>query len=95
MIRITKKQAAEIREAVQVGAGTVSVCWLPKPTGVFQSEVALRTTDQIISKIYKTLDLQVVEYSCKACGEPIDVTIFRGGDWCSDDCRKALVETHV
>jgi len=28
--------------------------------------------------------------ACKNCGNPILVTIFRGGDYCSDDCRKAL-----
>jgi hypothetical protein len=27
---------------------------------------------------------------CKNCGKDILVSIFRGGDWCSDKCRKAL-----
>lgn len=28
---------------------------------------------------------------CLNCGREIRVMIFRGGDWCSDDCRKALL----
>lgn len=28
---------------------------------------------------------------CKNCGREIRVMIFRGGDWCSDYCRKALL----
>lgn len=28
---------------------------------------------------------------CKNCGREIRVMIFRGGDWCSDHCRKALL----
>lgn len=27
---------------------------------------------------------------CKNCGKIIRVSIFRGGDWCSENCRKAL-----
>lgn len=27
---------------------------------------------------------------CLNCGSPIRVSIFKGGDWCSDLCRKAL-----
>lgn len=29
---------------------------------------------------------------CHNCGELIRTMIFRGSDWCSDDCRKALQE---
>jgi hypothetical protein len=28
---------------------------------------------------------------CLNCGREIRIQIFRGGDWCSDDCRKALL----
>lgn len=28
---------------------------------------------------------------CKNCGRPIRISIFKGGDWCSELCRKALV----
>lgn len=28
---------------------------------------------------------------CKNCGDEIRISIFKGGDWCCDDCRKALV----
>jgi hypothetical protein len=28
---------------------------------------------------------------CKNCGREIRVQIFKGGDWCSGDCRKALL----
>lgn len=28
--------------------------------------------------------------SCENCGNEIQVAIFKGGRWCSDDCRKAL-----
>lgn len=27
---------------------------------------------------------------CKNCDNEIGVAIFKGGDWCSDDCRKQL-----
>ena len=27
---------------------------------------------------------------CENCGGPIVITIFKGGRWCSDDCRKEL-----
>lgn len=27
---------------------------------------------------------------CKNCGSKIEISIFKGGDWCCDDCRKAL-----
>jgi hypothetical protein len=37
--------------------------------------------------IRRTLGLLRV---CKACGEPIRIQIFKGEDWCSDDCRKKL-----
>lgn len=30
------------------------------------------------------------EDTCKACGSPIKVAIFKGEDWCSDDCRKVV-----
>lgn len=29
---------------------------------------------------------------CKFCGGYIRVQIFKGEDWCSDNCRKALQE---
>jgi ribosomal protein L37AE/L43A len=29
---------------------------------------------------------------CKNCGNKIEIAIFKGGDWCSDDCRKALAK---
>lgn len=28
---------------------------------------------------------------CKHCRKPIKISIFKGGDWCSEDCRKALL----
>lgn len=28
---------------------------------------------------------------CKNCGNEIRVMIFKGGDWCSDYCRKVLL----
>lgn len=28
---------------------------------------------------------------CKNCGRLIHISIFKGGDWCSENCRKALV----
>lgn len=28
---------------------------------------------------------------CKNCGNKIQVSIFKGGDWCSENCRKALL----
>jgi len=28
---------------------------------------------------------------CKNCGRDIRIMIYRGGDWCSDDCRKVLL----
>jgi hypothetical protein len=31
-----------------------------------------------------------MEERCKACGNLILVTIFKGGDWCSEYCRKVL-----
>lgn len=27
---------------------------------------------------------------CRYCGSEIKVAIFKGGDYCSDNCRKAL-----
>lgn len=27
---------------------------------------------------------------CKNCGGQIMISIFKGGDYCCDDCRKAL-----
>lgn len=29
--------------------------------------------------------------TCKNCSKPILVAIFKGGEWCGDDCRKELV----
>lgn len=29
---------------------------------------------------------------CQNCGDEIRIAIFKGGDWCCDDCRKALQE---
>lgn len=29
--------------------------------------------------------------TCQNCGGPIRIAIFRGGAWCSDDCRKELI----
>ena len=28
--------------------------------------------------------------TCKFCGKPIKVAIFRNENWCSDNCRKDL-----
>jgi len=28
---------------------------------------------------------------CKFCGDEIRISIFKGGDWCCDDHRKALL----
>lgn len=30
--------------------------------------------------------------TCLNCYAPIEVMIFRGHGWCSEDCRKALVQ---
>lgn len=27
---------------------------------------------------------------CRNCGNPILIAIFKGGDWCSETCRKIL-----
>lgn len=29
---------------------------------------------------------------CQSCGNKIEISIFKGGDWCSDICRKRLGE---
>lgn len=33
----------------------------------------------------------MIDNVCKNCGKDIKVMIFRGGDWCSDYCRKVLL----
>lgn len=30
--------------------------------------------------------------TCQNCGQPIRISIFKGTAWCSEDCRKALLE---
>jgi hypothetical protein len=29
---------------------------------------------------------------CKACGNPVRIQIFKGEEWCSDDCRKVILK---
>jgi hypothetical protein len=31
-----------------------------------------------------------VAQTCKACKGEITIAIFKGGDWCCDDCRKKV-----
>ena len=95
IIKITEHQDRMIKQIIGEGCGTASVCWSPKPTGVFQSEVASGVVDSSVKRIYETLGIMVdreelkVEY-CQSCGEPIEIIIFNGGKWCCDDCRKVL-----
>lgn len=42
-------------------------------------EYALNQEDPVASK-----------NNCKNCGNEIKTAIFKGGEWCSDDCRKQL-----
>ena len=40
-MKITPQQESALRGKVHEAVGTASVCWEPKPEGVFQTEIAL------------------------------------------------------
>jgi hypothetical protein len=42
-----------ISDAVGEAMGFASMCWDPSPTGVFESELASRATDELIEFIHR------------------------------------------
>ena len=46
--------------------------------------------DDFIQYVLSKEDNVANNNNCKNCGKEIGVAIFKGGDWCSDDCRKEL-----
>lgn len=45
-----------------------------------------------VNGVRKSLGLPALNGFCSNCGNKIAIQIFKGGRWCSDNCRKALGE---
>jgi hypothetical protein len=44
-----------VHEAIGQAIGAASMCWDPLPTGVFQSELALKISDELLDLLKKKL----------------------------------------
>ena len=57
--------------------------------GASSAGFTLRDCEKII---YQRHQAMRPREHCKHCGKEVQIAIFRGTGWCSDDCRKALTE---
>ena len=75
-----------IKREIGETAGYVSLCWEPKPTGVFDSETAARAVEESVARLY-------AEHvaALRAC-EQIDRGYLRGYVDGLDDAREAVLE---
>ena len=44
-----------------------------------------------MNRVSDAIPLGEADGTCKNCLRPIGIAIFKGGLWCCDNCRKALV----
>ena len=58
-MKITPQQEIELRVKVYAAVGTASVCWEPKPEGVFQNEIALGVGSTLMRNIAEILGLEL------------------------------------
>lgn len=58
-MKITERQESELRGKVYQALGAASVCWDPKPNGVFKSELALEVGADLMREIREILGLEV------------------------------------
>ena len=58
-MKITEQQMTDLRGKLFQAIGQASVCWEPKPTGVFESTQALGVGEVLLVDIVKLLGLEV------------------------------------
>ena len=58
-MKITEHQMTKLSRKVHEALGTASVCWDPKPNGVFKSELALEVGADLMREIQEILGLEV------------------------------------
>ena len=58
-MKITERQMSDLRSKLFQAIGQASVCWEPKPTGVFESTLALDVGEVLLGDIVKLLGLEV------------------------------------
>ena len=58
-MKITERQMSELRGKLFEAMGAASMCWEPKPTGVFESTQVLDFGEVILGDIVKILELEV------------------------------------
>lgn len=58
-MKITPQQESELRRKVYEAVGTASVCWEPKPEGVFQTEIGLAVGSTLMRNIAEILGFEI------------------------------------
>ena len=58
-MKITERRMTDLRSKIFQAVGHASVCWEPKPTGVFDNTQALIVGELLLGDIVKILELEV------------------------------------
>lgn len=89
-IEITESPRQALDEVITPWFDTLREEWMLDEN--FDVEIVTPISDMI--DVHLRVTVGVMPFwklgNCQNCGRPIEVAIFRGEDWCSDDCRKAL-----